>query len=281
MTAAPIQGAAGNPLCPPEWLALREPADAEARSADLAAAVAAMLPPGPLRVRDLGCGTGSMGRWLAPLLPGTDGGPRRDQHWVLHDRDPLVLEHALASLPPGVTGEAGPGDLTGLGPDALAGTSLVTPSALLDLLTAGEMDALAATCVAAGAPALFTLSVSGRVRLHPAEPLDAELAAAFDAHQRRDEGGRRMLGPDAPAVAAAAFARHGAQVRTADSPWRLGPDRPALVREWLAGWLDAACTAEPALAAHAPGYRGRREAALAAGELRVEVGHVDVLAAPA
>ncbi|MEJ8281918.1 SAM-dependent methyltransferase [Pseudonocardia spirodelae] len=273
MSAAPVQGPAGNPLCPPEWLALREPADAAARSAALADAVAAVLSPGPLLVRDLGCGTGSMGRWLAPRLP-------HDQHWVLHDRDPVVLSRAVAALPPGVTAEAGPGDLTGLGPADLAGTSLVTASALLDLLTAQETDALAASCAAARAPALLTLSVSGRVRFHPAEPLDAGLAAAFDAHQRREAGGRRMLGPDAPAVAAATFARHGATVRTADTPWRLGPDRPALLREWLAGWLDAACVQDPALAVHVPGYLQRREAALAAGTLRVEVGHVDLLAVP-
>ncbi|MYW71860.1 SAM-dependent methyltransferase, partial [Pseudonocardia sp. SID8383] len=175
------------------------------RSTVLADAVRDLLPPGPLLVRDLGCGTGSMGRWLAPRLARPGG-----QHWVLHDRDPVVLSHAVASLPGGVTGGAGPGDLTGFGADLLAGTSLITASALLDLLTADEMDALAAVCTAAGCPVLFTLTVSGRVRLHPEDPLDAEIGAAFDDHQRRDENGRRMLGPDAPAAAAAAFARHGA-----------------------------------------------------------------------
>ncbi|GAA4985146.1 SAM-dependent methyltransferase [Pseudonocardia tropica] len=274
-TTVPIQGAAGNPVCPPEWLALREPADADARSTALADAVRDLLPPGPLLVRDLGCGTGSMGRWLAPRLDRPGG-----QHWVLHDRDPVVLSHAVASLPGGVTGEAGPGDLTGLGADVLAGTSLITASALLDLLAADEVDALTAACAAAGCPVLFTLTVSGRVRLHPEDPLDAEIGAAFDDHQRRDEDGRRMLGPDAPAAAAAAFTRHGARVRTADSPWRLGPDRPALLREWLAGRLDAACAQRPDLAAHAGAYRDRRERALDAGELTVSVGHTDLLAVP-
>ena len=41
----------------------------------------------PLLVHDLGSGTGSMVRWLAPRLPGP-------QHWVLHDRDPDLLAAA-------------------------------------------------------------------------------------------------------------------------------------------------------------------------------------------
>ena len=60
------------------WLSLREPADAAARSAELAG----MLPEGIHTVRDLGCGTGSLARWLAPLLPGA-------KRWILMDRDPF------------------------------------------------------------------------------------------------------------------------------------------------------------------------------------------------
>jgi hypothetical protein len=70
---------------------------------------------------------------------------------------------------------------------------------------------------------LLALSVTGRVELTPAEPLDAEISAAFNAHQRRVvAGNRRLLGPDAADVARDAFERCGARVRTAPSPWRLG-----------------------------------------------------------
>ena len=48
-------------------------------------------------IHDLGCGTGSMGRWLAPRLPGP-------QHWVLHDRDADLLAVA-ADEPPGVAAD--------------------------------------------------------------------------------------------------------------------------------------------------------------------------------
>ena len=55
----------------PDWLDLRERADAAARSRALVGQLRRrVLADGPLLVHDLGCGTGSMARWLAPLLPG-------------------------------------------------------------------------------------------------------------------------------------------------------------------------------------------------------------------
>src|SRR5207249_1472200 len=53
------------------WLGLREPADAAARAAELVEPVRRRLAVTPRAVvHDLGSGTGSMGRWLAPRLPG-------------------------------------------------------------------------------------------------------------------------------------------------------------------------------------------------------------------
>jgi hypothetical protein len=234
----------------PEWLALREPADAAARSGELAAILARHVAP-PLVIHDLGGGTGSMGRWLAPRLPGP-------QHWVVHDRDPDLL--ALAA---GV--ETRQDDVTRAD---FAGASLVTASALLDLLTADELDRVLAAC--AGIPTLFALTVVGRVALSPAEPLDGRLQAAFNAHQRRD--GR--LGPDA--VAAVRAARPEAIVRP--SPWRLGAAQADLIADWLGGWLSAASEQEPALDVAA--YRERRLAQAAAGALAVTVDHADLLVLP-
>jgi Methyltransferase domain len=244
----------------PAWLALREPADAAARAAELVDALP--LPTGPLVIHDLGCGTGSMARWLAPRLPGP-------QHWVLHDRDPDLLAHAAATLPAGVTAETVPGDLAGLTAADLSGASLVTTSALLDLLTAAEVQRLAAAC--AGLPALLTLSVTGRVELDPGNPLDAAVEAAFNDHQRR--GGR--LGPDAAAAATDAFERLGAVVHVRSSPWRLGPDNAAaLTAEWLRGWVGAAREQRPGLDTEA--YLARRLAHLPAAVVQ----HTDLLALP-
>lgn len=269
----------GSPVCTPDWLALREPADAAARSVELAGLAARRA---PAVVRDLGCGSGSMLRWLAPQLSlhAAADGSASPARWVLHDRDPVLLDRALADLPPGVDARVSRGDLTALRAADLAGTSLVTASALLDLLTADEVDALAAACAAAGCAALLALSVSGEVAVSPPDPLDAELAAAFDAHQRRTVDGRRLLGPDAGRVAAEAFARHGMTVETRPSPWRLGPGEAALAEEWLRGWVAAAVEQRPDLDRQAGRYLRRRLVAAAAGVLRVTVGHVDLLAVP-
>jgi hypothetical protein len=157
----------------------------------------------------------------------------------------------------------------------------VTCSALLDLLTAGEVEDIAEAVSTAGCPALLTLSVAGNASITPADPLDGAFAAAFDAHQRRTEDGRRLLGPDAVTVAAAAFRRRGARVTTAPSAWRLGPAEAELAEEWLRGWIEAACAQRPELRAEAGGYLRRRLAAAAAGGLRIVVGHEDLLARPA
>jgi hypothetical protein len=272
----------GSPVCAPDWLALREPADAAARSVELVEIVRPHLAARdgrPLVVRDLGCGSGSMGRWLASRLPGP-------QTWVLHDRDPQLLEIAAAGLPrtatdgAPVTARVEECDVADLSAADLAGTGLVTASALLDLLTVDELDALAGACVAAGCSALLTLSVTGGARFAPSDPLDAVFATAFDAHQRRIDGGRRLLGPDAGAVAVAAFDRRGATVLTRPSPWLLDGAHADLAEEWLRGWIAAACDQRPQLREHAACYLGRRLDALSAGRLRVTVGHLDVLALP-
>ncbi|MDQ7903977.1 class I SAM-dependent methyltransferase [Phytohabitans sp. ZYX-F-186] len=260
----------------PAWLALREPADADARAVEPLDALREHLD-GTTRpvIRDLGAGSGSMGRWLAPRL----GGP---QHWVMYDRDPALLTLAAAGMAPYpmVTVETRQGDVAGLTAADLAGASLVTASALLDLLTAEEVDGLAEACAGAGCAALFTLSVAGRVRLSPADPLDGEVEAAFNNHQRRVHSTRRLLGPDAPGVAAEAFTRRGATVLESPSPWRLGPERAALTAEWLRGWVGAAVEQQSELAEPAKAYLSRRLDAVAAGTLRAEVDHRDLLALP-
>jgi trans-aconitate methyltransferase len=261
----------------PDWLTLREPADAAARATDLVEELRRELPASwPTRIHDLGCGTGSMGRWLAPRLTGP-------QHWVLHDRDAELLEHAATSTPgaaadgSAVTVETRQGDLTDLDACELAGASLITASALLDMLTHTEVERLVVVATDAGCPVLLTLSVVGRVDLRPEDPLDADVTAAFNAHQRRSTGGRRLLGPDAVSVAAELFTRLGAEVEVRPSLWRLGPAEADLATEWLTGWVGAACEQRPELLGPAVDYLRRRQDAAAAGQLWVTVHHEDLL----
>jgi SAM-dependent methyltransferase len=264
----------------PGWLALREPADAEARARDLAEALERALPVDGSRViHDLGCGTGAMGRWLAPLLAGP-------QHWVLHDRDADLLALAAAEVPgpaadgAAVTVEAKRTDVALMQAHDLAGATLITASALLDLFTADELDRLAGLWAGAGCPILLTLSVVGSVEITPAAPLDRRVAAAFDAHQRRATERGRLLGPDAVDFIAEAFRRLGAEVLVRPSPWRLGPAHSALAAEWFTGWVGAACEQEVELAGECEDYARRRLEQANAGDLAVTVGHADLLVLP-
>jgi predicted RNA methylase len=259
------------------WLALREPADAAARARELVERLHTALPSsGRLVIHDLGCGTGSMGRWLAPLLPAP-------QQWVAHDRDADLLELALAK-PPGsaadgaaVTVEARRTDLAQLKLRDVAGASLITASALLDVLTEGEILGLATVCVGAGCPILLTLSVIGRVEITPADPLDRRVAAAFNAHQRRTIERGRLLGPDAVAFAVEEFDRIGAEVVVRASPWRLGRSQASLTAEWFTGWVGAASEQDLELAPECEVYARRRLAQARAGQLAVTVDHADLL----
>lgn len=259
----------------PGWLDLREGADAAARARELVEQLVRRAPVGvPWLIHDLACGSGAMGRWLAPLLPGP-------QRWILHDRDADLLALAARDAPaPPATVETRVSDVTLLEVEHLAGASLITASALLDLLTAAELASVIRACAGAGCPVLFTLSVTGRVWIDPPDPLDVRVAAAFDAHQRRLTSRGRLLGPDAVGAAVEGFLRAEAEVVLAASPWRLGADEADLADEWLAGWIGAACEQEPALATDADLYRRRRLREARAGRLAITVGHADLLVLP-
>lgn len=270
------------------WLALREPADAEARSDELVDELLRELrgpvqheaePDSRLVVHDLGCGTGSMSRWLAPRLPGP-------QHWVLLDREQDLLTVAATQVPgraadgSTVTVESHRRDITRLPTGNLVGSDLVTASALLDMMTRDELDRFVRSCAEAGCPVLITLTVVGRVSLDPPEPFDRHVEAAFNAHQRRTVAGHRLLGPDGAPAAVEAFTHLGFEVLRRPSPWQLGPRDRSLVREWFTGWVGAACEQGPSLAARAGTYAERRLAELSAGSLAVTVHHEDLLALP-
>jgi hypothetical protein len=268
-------------LVSPEWLLLREPADAAARAGELAERLGGHLATaGRLVIHDLGGGSGAMGRWLAPRLPSP-------QHWVVHDRDESLLKLAAADAPgpaadgAAVTVEARRSDIARLAPEDLAGASLIVASALLDMLTVDELVGMLGACTEIGRrPMLLALNVVGRVTLIPADPLDARMAAAFNAHQRRTTTAGRRLGPDAVPAAVVELRGAGAEVLVRPSPWRLDTADADLAAQWFDGWVAAACEQEPALAAEAGPYRDRRLEQATAGELAVTVDHADVLVLP-
>ena len=273
MTTEPVRAGAG-------WLALREAADAAARATELVEELRLYLTHDRVtEVHDLGCGSGSMARWLAPLLPGP-------QRWVLYDRDADLLPLAETDPPRGVLDgapvsvETRHSDITRLDTAELARASLVTASALLDMMTADELDRFVTTCTEPGCPVLITLTVTGGVGLMPADPSDRLFAEAFNEHQRRSSPAGRRLGPDAFEAAVEGFTQRGREVLVRPSPWRLGPDSSALTKEWLAGWVGPACEQRPELEDVRPSYVRSRLAELADGRLTVTVHHEDLLVRP-
>ncbi len=258
------------------WLALREPVDAAARSTMLAERLAGWVQARKdLRIVDLGAGTGSALRWLSPRLD-------RPQSWRLVDGDAGLLRAAAeTSVREDVkveieTADLARADLTRL----VAGADILSASALLDLVSDAWIERLVAACRAADCAAWLTLSVSGRHDWDPAAPLDPKVGQAFAQDQTRDKGFGVALGPNAVESAASHFRKAGFDVAVTPSNWRLGPSDPALLTAFVEGYGDAAAAARPELEASIRDWTRHRLSQAAAGELRVLVGHDDILALP-
>jgi SAM-dependent methyltransferase len=277
-----------------DWLALREPFDAAARPSALVAELCTHLTRGAaLEILDLGAGAGSNLRYLAPLIGGA-------QRWRLVDRDPRLLEAALAETHAWADGRgcdvrrAGyalrisghdlecevacePADLAELAVVDLPAGGLVTAAALLDLVSRNWLDELAQRCRAAHASVCFALTYDGRTALEPAEPEDGEVLQLFNRHQLGDKGFGAALGPGAPATAEAAFGAHGYEVRVAPSDWLVGPLEAPLQLALLDGWLGAAGELAPERRAALTAWHERRRAHVAAGRSTLRVGHLDLV----
>lgn len=270
-----------------EWLALREPADARLRSAEIAEAIAARFGTRTsVEVVDLGCGTGANLRATAPLLP-------QRQRWRLVDNDPALLAAAAETLAGWaddtrrdenalVLAKAGreiivhfrqcdlSRDLAG----ALGGPAdLVTSSALLDLVSAAFVQRLVAAVASRRAVFHTVLTYNGIQRWRPRHPADNAVTAAFHRHQMRDKGFGPALGPAAPAHLADQLRIAGYSVLEGDSAWRLGPGDARLIDELQAGAAAAVgetrAVDERTLAA----WSGMKRTA-------AEIGHTDTLAFP-
>jgi hypothetical protein len=259
-----------------DWLALREPADARARSVALTDAVSARLrDQKALRVLDLAAGTGANVRYLAQALPGD----RQDREWLLVDNDAALLGKASAGAERIVTHVC---DLaTGIesaGGSLCTGRDLVTASALLDLVSEPWLDRLVRSCRAAGSMALFALTYNGDIRCEPEAPEDALVRDLVNWHQQNDKGFGRALGPAASQSAARLFDDAGYEVRAERSDWVLGAEAEQLQTQLIEGWAAAAEEISPDRSPQLRGWRARRLAHITAGESRIIVGHEDLAA---
>jgi len=247
-----------------EWLQLREPADATARSGDVTDAVVRRLPTGrPIRAIDLGAGAGSNIRYLTARL----GRPIR---WLAVDRDPVLLSNIHDAV-------IRPRELGHLDADMFRDSDLVSASALLDLTSATWIETLAVCCRSADASVLFALTYDGRSECVPAEPEDDFVRELFNRHQRSsDHGFGPAAGPDAVDVAARALAGAGYEIRLANSDWHLCPDLRRLQQLLIEGWAQAAAEIASGERSTIDDWLRRRLQHVQAGESRIVVGHVDI-----
>jgi hypothetical protein len=278
----------------PAWLRLREPADAASRDGDLARRFAAALPR-PVRLVDLGAGTGANARALAPVIAG-------DQAWLLVERDASLRAksraaflawarrggHSARAEKAAVVVAAGGQswrfatlalDLAQSLP-SLAAADGVACSAFLDLASPAWLERLALWLAARPLPFLAILTVDGRRLWSPPAPEDALIAAAFRRHQGGDKGLGRAAGADAAGVLARQLEASGFAVTTGPSDWHLGPGDHALLAAIVRTETAAAREADPGAAAAIAAWRERRIAEAAAGTLALTVGHCDLLALP-
>jgi hypothetical protein len=274
------------------WLALREPYDAAARSQAMAEALIATLPARP-RLLDLGAGSGSLFRWLAPRI-------YRAQAWTLFDADAALIEAAFETIalwaetlglkvtapgrallvhaPGGAWRiEAKRGDLAETAALPLFGHDAVVNSALCDLVSRPWLAELAKRL---RVPFYAALMVDGRVSWRPALPGDRAVAAAFRRDQGRDKGFGPALGHRAPSSLVALFAAQGFRVRSAASDWRIGPRDSAMLSAMLHGAADAASDALPRHVGRFAAWRQARMRLGDRGRLSLVLGHRDVLAIP-
>jgi len=265
-----------------DWLALREPADAAARSVTLTRAIADSCPRDrPVRVVDLGTGTGSNVRYLAPHLPSR-------QDWLLVDNDPVLLDEMRARMS---SWDPGHGlhcriktrrlNLGAADPEVFAGRDLVTASALLDLVSEAWLALMVDRCRHNRATVLLTLTYNGRSFCSPPEPEDDTVRELLNRHQKQsDKGFGPAAGPDAVDCAERLFLDAGYRVQREASDWLLTSDASELQRQLIDGWVAAAVELAPSQAPTITDWRARRLAHVDAHRSRIVVCHEDLAAWP-
>lgn len=259
-----------------EWLTLREGYDLRARNPVVLDAVASLLrSKSTVRISDLACGTGSTLRALGPHLPA-------EQHWDLVDNDPRLLKTACSGrYSEEVRLNAVQLDLNGdFEPMLGRASDLITMSALLDLVSEAWLDRFVCHVSARALPVYAALTYNGQIDLAPADPIDAAITAAVNAHQLTDKGFGPALGPSGGAAAITRFEKLGYSVLQGTSDWVIGVADQEIQIELLNGWASAASAMQSLPRCEIDDWLTRRKAAVHRRISTMRVGHLDFVAAP-
>jgi SAM-dependent methyltransferase len=282
------------------WLSLREGADHRSRNSVLQGQVLKYLEQignlkdAPLRIIDLGSGTGSNLRALAPLIC-------HDQKWTLIDYDQLLLQAAREKLCAWADDTANwktnnqSNNDSKIPPVTLVKNNyviavhflqkdlandlqsvlsepadLITAAAFFDLVA---LDWLEQFCKVLKTSLYTVLTYNGKEAWQPSDPRDTEILEAFHHHQARDKGFGPAAGPLALNNLELLLKRRGFEVFTGSSPWMLGLNDSALIKELSAGTSNAA--AETNFVTHEIAKQWGEQRAKSS---RCEIGHDDLFA---
>jgi hypothetical protein len=273
-----------------DWLSLREPVDHRSVNADVRASFTRDFAAREhVTLTDIGCGSGSHLRSLAPHLG-------KKQTWRLVDYDMRLLDAAKGLLSGwadsfsetdgGLSLRRGSQDITVLFVQADLQSDLerildlptdaITSAAFFDLTSVAFIQRMVSALAARRLPLYTILTYDGRESWTPPHEADADMLAAFNAHQTTDKGFGPSAGPQATEHLCAAFKGCNYKTTRGDSPWRLAAQDKALILELANGIANAVRETGKA-------ELDRIEDWLAAksGAEHCEIGHLDLYARPA
>jgi SAM-dependent methyltransferase len=276
-----------------EWLSVREPVDHASCNNMVKRVLLDYLKATHgksltnLNVIDLGCGTGSNLRGLAPFLG-------RQQNWTLVDYDPLLLSaarEALLDWADEVIVDDDQhfeikhsdhvikvqflqadlmksfADILGIQPD------LITAAAFFDLVS---VDWLIQFAQALKSPLYTVLTYNGVEKWLPSHSTDQAMLKAFIDHQQTDKGFGSAAGPHAAQALISALQARSFMVSHGLSNWALSePDHQILIRLLAKGIAQAVVETGQVEQGDVNEWLASRSRAEGC-----EIGHVDIFAVP-
>jgi hypothetical protein len=277
-----------------QWLGLREPVDHRSRNQALQVQVINYLAqvktvyPGSVHVTDLGSGTGSNLRALAPHLNSI-------QYWTLVDYDQTLLHIARSTLLAWADSEIESAQTSSTQVKTLSirklnktiivkfkcvdllndyqavlnePSDLITAAAFFDLVAKPWLTKF---CASLSKPLYTVLTYDGNEKWSPPELIDADILKAFHQHQRTDKGFGSALGPTASECLQSLLRDQQFTTVCAPSPWILNHQDSALIQQLSIGTAEAVREmASLAVTSVNQWEQSRMHAS------RCEIGHIDI-----